>query len=70
MIAIRIDSDMEQTLDTIAKAQGKSRSAIVREALLRYFEDLEDTEMAEAAYREMKSSKPLAELRRELGLDS
>lgn len=69
MIAIRIDADMEQTLDMLAKAQGRNRSAIVREALLRYFEDLEDAEMAEAAYREMKSSKPLAELRRELGLD-
>lgn len=70
MIAIRIDSDMEQTLDTLAKSQGKNRSTIVREALLRYFEDMEDGEIAEAAYREMKSTKSLAELRRELGLDS
>ncbi len=69
MIAIRIDPDMEQTLDALAKAQGKNRSVLVREALIRYFEDLEDTLLAEEALREMKGAKPLSELRRELGLD-
>jgi len=49
MIAIRIDPDMEQTLDALAKAQGKNRSVLVREALIRYFEDLEDTLLAEEA---------------------
>jgi len=70
MIAIRLDPELEQSLETLAKSTGKNRSAIVREALMRYLEDLEDAEMAEAAYREMKTAKPLAELRRDLGLDS
>ena len=70
MIAIRLDPEMEQALDMLAKAQGKKRSVIVREALLRYFEDMEDVEMAQAALGEMKSVKSLSELRRELGLDS
>jgi len=69
MIAIRIDPNMEQTLDALAKAQGKNRSVLVRDALIRYFEDLEDTLLAEEAVREMKGEKPLSELRRELGLD-
>jgi len=70
MLAIRLDPELEQSLDTLVKSSGKNRSAIVREALLRYFEDMEDTALAEASYREMKTAKPLAELRRELGLDS
>jgi RHH-type rel operon transcriptional repressor/antitoxin RelB len=69
MIAIRIDPDMEQTLNMLAKAQGKNRSVIVREALIRYFEDLEDSMLAEETLREMKGTKSLSELRRELGLD-
>lgn len=69
MIAIRLDPEMEQMLDMLSKAQGKNRSVIVREALFRYFEDLEDSQLAEMALQEMQSAKPLAELRRELGLD-
>jgi RHH-type transcriptional regulator, rel operon repressor / antitoxin RelB len=70
MFAIRLDPELEQSLDAVVKATGRTRSAIVREALLRYLEDMEDSELAEAAYREMRNAKPLAELRRELGLDS
>ena len=70
MLALRIGSEMEKTLDAVAKALGKNRSEVVREALVRYFEDLEDAERAEASLRDLAGTKSLAEVRRDLGLDN
>ncbi len=70
MLALRIESEMEKTLDAVAKALGKNRSEVVREALVRYFEDLEDAERAEASLRDLAGTKSLAEVRRDLGLDN
>ena len=70
MLALRIGSEMERTLDAVAKSLGKNRSEVVREALVRYFEDLEDAERAEASLRDLAGTKSLAEVRRDLGLDN
>lgn len=70
MLALRIGSEMEKTLDAVAKSLGKNRSEVVREALVRYFEDLEDAERAEASLRDLAGTKSLAEVRRDLGLDN
>ena len=70
MLALRIESELEKTLDAVAKALGKNRSEVVREALVRYFEDLEDAERAEASLRDLAGTKSLAEVRRDLGLDN
>jgi len=56
-------------LDLLAKTRGSNRSAVVREAILRYLEDNEDLVLAKQAQRQMLSSKPLKQLRKELGLD-
>lgn len=69
MLAIRMDRELEDVLEATAKAQKRNRSAIVREALVRYFEDLEDTALAEKSLRDMNGTKSLSEVRRELGLD-
>jgi predicted DNA-binding protein len=42
---------------------------VVREAILQYLEDNEDLALAKAAKAATKKSKPLAQLRKELGLD-
>ena len=70
MLALRIESEMEKTLDAVAKSLGKNRSEVVREALVRYFEDLEDAERAEASLRDLAGTKSLSEVRRDLGLDN
>ena len=70
MLALRIESEMEKTLDAVAKSLGKNRSEVVRETLVRYFEDLEDAERAEASLRDLAGTKSLAEVRRDLGLDN
>ncbi len=69
MIAIRVDKEIEQALDLIARAQGSSRSAVVREAILRYLEDQEDLDLIRQARAETRGSKTLKQLRKELGLE-
>jgi RHH-type rel operon transcriptional repressor/antitoxin RelB len=69
MLAIRLDKNLEEEIDLLAKAKGSSRSAVVREAIVRYLEDHDDLELARQSLRETQSIKSLAALRKELGLD-
>ena len=70
MLAIRLDKQIEQELDSLAKVRGSNRSAVIREAILRYLEDNEDLSLAEKATSQTKSAKSLKQVRKELGLDS
>ena len=70
MMAIRLDKEIEQELDALAKIRGTNRSAVVREAILQFLEDNEDLDSAKQAELHMRSSKSLRQLRKELGLDS
>ncbi len=70
MLAIRLEKDLEKEIDLLAKTKGSNRSAVVREAIVRYLEDNEDLELAKQALAETISSKSLKDLRKDLGLDS
>jgi RHH-type rel operon transcriptional repressor/antitoxin RelB len=70
MLAIRLEKELEQEIDLLAKSKGSNRSAVVREAIVRYLEDNEDLELARQALAETGSRKSLKDLRKELGLDS
>ena len=70
MFAIRLDKEIERSLDLLAKNRNSNRSAIVRDAILKYLEDNEDLEMAKQAQSQMLGKKSLKQLREELGLDS
>ena len=70
MLAIRLDKELEQELDLIAKARGSNRSALVREAIIQFLEDNEDLQLAKESLSKMRSTKSLKQLRKELGLDS
>ena len=70
MLAIRLDKELERELDLLAKHRGSNRSAVVREAIIRYLEDDEDLQLAKKSLSDMKSSKPLQQVRKELGLDN
>ncbi len=70
MLAIRLDKELEQELDLIAKARGSNRSAVVREAIIRFLEDNEDLQLAKESLSKMKGTKSLKQLRKELGLES
>ena len=70
MFAIRLDKEIEQELDLLAKTRGSNRSAVVREAILQYLEDNEDLTLAKHAQSHMCGSKTLKQLRKDIGLDS
>ncbi len=70
MLAIRLDKEIEQELDMLARVRGSNRSAVVREAILQYLEDNEDLALVKQASSQIKSTKSLKQLRKELGLDS
>ena len=70
MLAVRLNKDIEEELDMLARIRGSNRSAVVREAILQYLEDNEDLALAKQAQFQMKSGKSLKQMRKELGLDS
>lgn len=70
MLAIRLDKELEQELDLLAKIKGSNRSAVVREAIVRYLEDNEDLKLAHRALDEPGQRKSLKKIRADLGLDS
>jgi predicted DNA-binding protein len=69
MLAIRLDEVLEARLATLARVRRRTKSELVREAVVRMLDDVEDLELAERALAASKSTKPLAKLRKELGLD-
>lgn len=71
MLALRMDDELDKKVTALARRQGRNKSAIVREALVRYIEDQEDVELAETVLRTMTGQKALTheEARRVLGLD-
>ncbi len=72
MLAVRLDKDLEDRLSAVAKRTGRSKSHYVREALIEKIEELEDIALLEEALRDPDAGKtrPLADVVRELGLDS
>ncbi len=46
MLAIRLQPELEQRLDALAKKTGKSKTFHVREAIEEHLEDLEDAYIA------------------------
>jgi RHH-type rel operon transcriptional repressor/antitoxin RelB len=69
MLAIRLDKELEQAIDMLAEVRGSNRSAVVREAIIRYLEDNEDIDLAKQSLSKTRSTKSLTQLRKELGLD-
>ena len=69
MLAIRLEKELEEQIDLLARAKRSNRSAVVREAVIRYLEDNEDLELARQALAETNGSKSLKDLRHDLGLD-
>ncbi|GAB7027412.1 DUF6290 family protein [Geotalea toluenoxydans] len=69
MLTIRLEKELEEQIDLLAKVKRSNRSTVVREAVIRYLEDNEDLELAKQALTETKGSRSLKELRRDLDLD-
>jgi RHH-type transcriptional regulator, rel operon repressor / antitoxin RelB len=69
MLAIRLDPDTEARLERLAAETGRSKSHYVREALREYLQDREDYLLALAVLERQELRTPLAEVRKELGLE-
>ncbi|HYL88708.1 MAG TPA: DUF6290 family protein [Burkholderiales bacterium] len=69
MLALRLEKDLEAKLSALARLRGRTKSQVVRDAIVRMIEDTEDLALAEKAMRRTRSAKPLRQLRKELGLD-
>lgn len=69
MLAVRIEAELGSQLEALARAKHRSKSDLVREAILRMLEDEEDADLAARALESTKSTKTLVQLRKELGLD-
>jgi RHH-type rel operon transcriptional repressor/antitoxin RelB len=58
--------EIEQRLDALAKKTGRSKSYYAREAILRYIEDIEDTNLARRRRQRGGSRVTLESLERDL----
>ena len=47
MLAIRLPTDIENRLEALAKATGRTKTFYAREAIIEYLDDLEDVYLAE-----------------------
>ena len=68
MLAIRLPETIEERLSALANETGRTKTALAREAILEYIDDLEDDYLAEARARQNRKTIPLAEVERKLGL--
>lgn len=68
MLAIRLPEPLEERLGVLATETGRTKTALAREAIVEYIDDLEDYYLAEARARKNRKTIPLDEVERELGL--
>ena len=68
MLAIRLPESVEDRLNTLASETGRTKTALAREAIIEYIDDLEDYYLAEARARKNRKTIPLADVERKLGL--
>ncbi len=68
MLAIRLPENLEERLGMLATETGRTKTALAREAIVEYIDDLEDFYLAEARARKNRKTIPLEEVERALGL--
>ncbi|MES2913882.1 MAG: DUF6290 family protein [Pseudomonadota bacterium] len=57
MLSVRLPEELEQRLEALAKATGRSKTYYVREALIAKLEDMEDVYMAEMVLERIASGQ-------------
>jgi RHH-type rel operon transcriptional repressor/antitoxin RelB len=73
MLAIRLPTDIEERLNALAKATGRTKTFYVREAILEHLDDLEDIYLAEKRLEDIRAGRektiPLEQVERDLDLE-
>ena len=67
MLVIRLEPELEEKLESLAKETGRSKSYYAREAIRQYLEDHEDYLKGIAALERHEPTISLEELERRLG---
>lgn len=57
MLAIRLPAEIEDRLDALAKATGRTKTFYAREAILEYIDDLEDVYLAEKRLEDIRAGR-------------
>ena len=68
MLAIRLPDSIAQRRAALASETGRTKTALAREAIVEYINDLEEYHLAEARARRGRKTISLEEVERELGL--
>ena len=68
MLAIRLDQEVENRLESLAKKTGRTKTYYAREAILEHLEDLEDYYLAVETLQNPGKIYTADEAKRELGL--
>jgi RHH-type rel operon transcriptional repressor/antitoxin RelB len=73
MLAIRLPEDIENRLDALAKATGRSKTFYAREAILEHLDDLEDVYLAEQRLIDIRAGRtktiPRDDVMKQYGLE-
>lgn len=74
MLAIRLPEEVEERLDRLAKATGRTKTFYVRQAILEHLDDLEDVYFAEKELEDIRAGRsktvPLEEVMKRYGMES
>ena len=74
MLAIRLSEEIENRLDALAKATGRTKTFYAREAILKYLDDIEDIYLAEKRLEDIKANRtitvPLEDVMKSYGMES
>ena len=74
MLTIELPTELENRLDALAQATGRTKSDYVTEAILEYLEDLADLHLAEQRLRDIQNGKsktvPLEEVLKRYGMEN
>jgi len=73
VLAIRLPVEIENRLEALAKATGRTKTYYAREAILEYIDDLEDRYLAEQRYADLRAGRsesiPLEEVMKSFGFE-
>lgn len=69
-LSIRLESEIEERLETLAQKTGRSKTFYVREAIIHHLEQLEDTYLALIRLEKPAKRWSLSELERDCDLES
>jgi RHH-type rel operon transcriptional repressor/antitoxin RelB len=74
MLAIRLPAEVENRLEALAQATGRTKTFYAREAILEYLDDLEDLYLAERELTAIRAGQselvPIEDVMKRYGMES